>query len=149
MRRFKSKVDFNCPLIVYSRNNLQKGADMNSNTFVPELETETSHEYHSGSRICTRVVGVTFNGRQSVVSRLNIGEDILLKREPFNPYDHNAISVERQNGEQIGYINRYLAATLAPFFDAHHKPVPASIQFLTGSLQLGYSLGVVITFSVP
>ena len=91
---------------------------MNSNTFIPELETETSHDYHSGSRICTRVAGVTFNGRQSVIARLTIGEEILLKREPTNPYDCNAIRVERQNGQQIGYLNRYLAATLAPFFDA-------------------------------
>jgi hypothetical protein len=122
---------------------------MNRNTFVPEYETETIHEYDSGSRICTRLAGVTFNGRQAVIARLYAGEEILLKREPFNSYDHNAISVERQNGEQIGYINRFLALTLVPFFDAHHTPVPASIQFLTGSLQLGYSLGVVITFNVP
>jgi hypothetical protein len=122
---------------------------MNSNTFVPEYETETSHEYHSGSRICTRVAGVTFNGRQRVVARLAIGEEILLKREPTNPYDRNAIRVERQNEQQIGYINRYLAAAIAPFLDAYHKPVPANIQYLTGYPELGYSLGVVITFNVP
>jgi hypothetical protein len=122
---------------------------MNNNTFVPEYETETSHEYRSGSCVCTRVVGVTFNGRPRVVARLNFGEDILLKREPTNPYDRNAIRVECTDGQQIGYINRYLAATLAPFFDVHDKPVPANIQFLTGYPELGYSLGVVITFNVP
>ena len=122
---------------------------MNSNTFVPELETEISHDFHSGSRIFTRVVGVTFNGRQAVIARLDQGEEILLKREPSNPYDCNAICVERQNGQQIGYINRHLAATLAPFFDVHHMPVPASIQYLTGYPELGYSLGVVITFRIP
>jgi hypothetical protein len=122
---------------------------MNSNTYVPEIETETSHDYRSGSRICTRVAGVTFNGRQAVIARLDFGEEILLKREPSNPYDRNAISVERQNGQQIGYINRYLAATLAPFFDAYCKAVPANIQCLTGNPELGYSLGVVITFNIP
>jgi len=122
---------------------------MNSNTYVPELETLTSHDYHSGSHICTRVAGVTFDGRHTIIARLVIGEEILLKREPTNPYDRNAISVERQNGQQIGYINRYLAATLAPFFDTHHQPVPASVHCLTGGLRPGYSLGVVITFHVP
>jgi single-stranded-DNA-specific exonuclease len=122
---------------------------MNSNTFVPELETETSHEYRSGSRICTRVVGVTFNGRQTVIARLIFGEEILLKREPTNPYDCNAICVERSDGQQIGYINRYLAATLAPFFDAYRQPVLANIQCLIGYPELGYSLGVVIIFNVP
>jgi single-stranded-DNA-specific exonuclease len=122
---------------------------MNSNTLVPELETETSHEYRSGSHICTRVVGVTFNGRQTVIARLFAGEEILLKREPTNQYDRNAIRVERNDGQQIGYINRYLAAILAQFFDAHNKPVAASIQCLTGYPELGYSLGVVIIFNIP
>jgi single-stranded-DNA-specific exonuclease len=122
---------------------------MNNNTFVPELETETSHNYQHGSRICTRVAGVTFNGRQAVVARLTMGEEILLKREPTNPYDFNAIRVERNDGQQIGYLNRYLAATLAPFFDACRQPVPACIQCLTGNLRQGYSLGVVITFNIP
>jgi hypothetical protein len=122
---------------------------MNSNTFVPEYETETSHNYCSGSNICTRVAGVTFDGRQAVIARLSIGEEILLKREPTNPYDRNAICVERSDGQQIGYINRCLASTLAPFFDVHVKPVPANIQCLTGYPELGYSLGVVITFNVP
>jgi hypothetical protein len=122
---------------------------MNTNTFVPELESETSHNYQQGSRICTRVVGVTFDGRQAVIARLSISDEILLKREPTNPYDHNAIRVERLNGQQIGYLNRYLAATIAPFFDAFCQPVPACIHCMTGSLQHGYSLGVVITINVP
>jgi hypothetical protein len=122
---------------------------MNSNNFVPELETETSHDYHQGSHICTRVAGVTFNGRQSIVAQLSIGEQILLIREPTNYYDHNAIRVERKKGQQIGYLNRFLAANLVRFFDTHNEPVSANVQCLTGSRQNGYSLGVVITFNVP
>lgn len=122
---------------------------MNTNTFVPELESEVSHNYQQGSRICTRVVGVTFDGRQAIVARLAVSDEILLKREPTNPYDSNAIRVERPNDQQIGYINRYLAATLAPFFDAQHMPVRACVHYLTGNLSSGYSLGVVITFNVP
>jgi hypothetical protein len=122
---------------------------MNSNNFVPELETETSHDYHQGSTICTRVAGVTFDGRQSIVAQLSIGEQILLIREPTNYYDHNAIRVERKKGQQIGYLNRFLAANLVRFFDTHNEPVSANVQCLTGSRQNGYSLGVVITFNVP
>jgi hypothetical protein len=122
---------------------------MNSNTLVPELETETAHDYHQGSHICTRVAGVTFDGRQSVITRLSIGEEILLRREPTNPYDHNAIRVERKKGQQIGYLNRFLAANLVRFFDTHNEPVSANVQCLTGSRHNGYSLGVVITFNVP
>ena len=122
---------------------------MNSNNFVPELETETSHDYHQGCHICTRVAGVTFDGRQSIVAQLSIGEQILLIREPTNFYDPNAIRVERKKGQQIGYLNRFLAANLVRFFDTHNEPVFANVQCLTGSRQNGYSLGVVITFNVP
>ena len=122
---------------------------MNSNIFVPELETETAQDYRSGSHICTRVAGVTFDGRQSVIARLSIGEDVLLKREPTNPYDPNAISVECQNGWQIGYLNRPLAAMLVPFFDNYQQIVHGNVHCITGSLRPGYSLGVVITFNVP
>lgn len=122
---------------------------MNNNIFVPEQESELSHEYRSGSRICTKVAGVTFDGRQSVIARLNIGEEILLKREPTNSYDPNAISVECQNGWQIGYLNRYLAAMLAPFFDSYQQNVHGNVHCIAGSQRPGYSLGVVITFNVP
>jgi single-stranded-DNA-specific exonuclease len=122
---------------------------MDTNIYIHEYETETTHNYHPGSRICTRVVGVTFDGRQSVIARLSIGEEILLKREPTNPYDHNAIRVECQNGLQIGYLNRHLAATAAPFFDVHHQSVHGNVHCMTGSLRPGYSLGVVIVFSIP
>jgi single-stranded-DNA-specific exonuclease len=122
---------------------------MNNNIFVPEQETETSHEYHSGSRICTRVVGVTYDGRQAIVARLTIGESILLRQDLSNPYDHNAIHVECLNGWQIGYLNRHLAATLASFFDANSKSVQGNVHCLTGSLRQGYSLGVIITFNIP
>jgi hypothetical protein len=120
-----------------------------NNIFVPEQESEQSHEYHSGYRIVTRVAGVTFDGRQSVIALLSIGESIRLMREHTNPFDHNAIRVECLNGWQIGYLNRHLAATLALFFDVHGQSVHGNVHCLTGSLRQGYSLGVVITFNIP
>jgi hypothetical protein len=97
----------------------------------------------------TKVVGVTFEGRQEVVAKLQVGEDIQLWREPTNPYDENAIRVERLVGEQIGFINRFLAVDLAPIFDAQSEPVPGTVTQLTGSLYAGYSLGVWIAFTKP
>jgi len=115
----------------------------------PELETEISHKYRSGSRICTKVAGVTFDGRQAVVARLCVGEEIQLRREPANPFDPNAIRVERLDGHQIGFLNRHLAAQLAPFFDARNRLVIAWVHCLTGNPRSGYALGVAITFNVP
>ncbi len=67
----------------------------------PSLESQ-------GREIIAKVVGVTFEGRQEVVARLHLGEQVHLRREPSNLYDSNAIRVERLNREQIGYLNRRL-----------------------------------------
>ena len=101
------------------------------------------------SKIKTKVVGVTFEGRQEVVAKLQVGEEILCRREPTNPFDDNAIRVERKNREQIGFINRFLAADLAPIFDAQGGPVPGTVTRLTGSPSAGYRLGVWIAFTTP
>ena len=123
---------------------------MNTYPFHPtEYEQEEVHTYRSGSSIVTRVAGVTFNGRQASIACLRTGDPLVLRREPINLYDRNAIRVERLNGQQIGYLNRHLAAQLAPFFDDYGRAVSASVQCLTGSGQGGYSLGVVISFCVP
>jgi hypothetical protein len=102
-----------------------------------------------GKEVIAKVVGVTFEGRQEVVARLHLGEQIFLRREPSNRYDPNAICVERLNREQIGYLNRYLAAAIAHCLDAHGVPIEGTVINLTGSSFGGYSLGVNISFILP
>jgi len=104
---------------------------------------------HRPREITTKVVGVTFDGRQAVVAKLTMHEEIILRREPTNPYDRNAIRVERLNGEQIGYINRYLAAELAEHFDVDGGSARGNVTALTGGGYDGYSLGVNIGFMFP
>ena len=104
---------------------------------------------NSRTQIITRVVGVTFDNRQEVVAKLKVGEQITLRREPTNPYDANVIRVERITCEQIGYIDRYKAATLAPMYDACQEPGVGSVLQLTGDQNNGMSLGVVIEFTIP
>ncbi|EUC38636.1 hypothetical protein COCCADRAFT_647 [Bipolaris zeicola 26-R-13] len=45
------------------------------------------------------------------------GETVVLRREPHNQYDANAICVDNVRGEQIGHIPRGLAAKLAKYMD--------------------------------
>ncbi|KAJ5573642.1 uncharacterized protein N7459_008069 [Penicillium hispanicum] len=60
----------------------------------------------------TKIVGVRFyNGYATP------GERVLLKREPQNQYDRNAIRVDNVMGSQIGHIGRNLAAKLATYMD--------------------------------
>ena len=102
-----------------------------------------------GRVITTRPVGVTYSGRQEVLARLRRGDRVWLDREPTNRYDRNAITVCRENGEQIGYINRHLAARLNPLFKAYGYPVKGRVTLLTGGGYDGYSLGCLIGFKLP
>lgn len=68
-----------------------------------------------------KVVGVSFkneNGtsRQEIISKLTKSSDIILVREPNNPYDINAVAVVA-DGQQIGYVSKQYAELLAQFMD--------------------------------
>lgn len=43
------------------------------------------------------------------------GEQVMIRREPGNPYDSNAIRINNVQGTQIGHLPRHLAAKLAPY----------------------------------
>lgn len=45
------------------------------------------------------------------------GEFVMIRREPGNPYDSNAIRIDNVNRQQIGHIPKNLAAKLAPYID--------------------------------
>lgn len=60
----------------------------------------------------TKIVGIRYyNGYVSA------REMVMIKREPTNQYDSNAIQVLNGHGDQIGHIPRGIAAKLAPFMD--------------------------------
>jgi len=96
-----------------------------------------------------RVVGVTFDGRQAVVAKLTPSEPVVLKREPTNPYDRNAIMVVRLTGEQIGYIDRFTAARIAPRLDRLGGSVNGAVTRISGMSYPRGSLGVQIHFGLP
>ena len=66
----------------------------------------------------TKLAGVTFEGRQEVLGRIGAGTVLRLVRQPDNPHDSNACALFDPQGAQVGFLNRRLAATLAPAIDA-------------------------------
>jgi HIRAN domain len=46
------------------------------------------------------------------------GRRLVLRRDPENPHDANAIAVDSAAGAQVGWVPRELAAELAPDLDA-------------------------------
>ncbi len=75
--------------------------------------------------IRTKAVGVTYGNRQTLLDHLTqyALEDITvtLQREQGNAYDPNAVrivaAVRNKGAAVIGYINRELAAAIAPLMD--------------------------------
>lgn len=103
---------------------------------IMDTEENEIDEFH------TKVVGVTFGERQKYIRDMQIGERIILEREPDNTYDKNAIKVINSKGFQIGFISKDLAAQLAPKLDNGLK-LSAVCSDITGGC-VGYSYGVTI-----
>jgi SWI/SNF-related matrix-associated actin-dependent regulator of chromatin subfamily A3 len=57
-----------------------------------------------------KIVGIRYYSGYATM-----GEQVMIKREPGNPYDSNAIRVNNVQGTQIGHLPRNLAAKLAPY----------------------------------
>ena len=79
----------------------------------------------------TKVVGVTFEGRQAVVSTLQAGQELVVIREPNNPADVNAIALRTLSGAQVGFLRRQIAAHIAPNLDGGMR-YQAFVSAVTG-----------------
>ena len=58
----------------------------------------------------TKIVGVQYYSGHATP-----GEHVIVRREPSNPYDPNALRVENVQREQIGHIPRTMASKLAKY----------------------------------
>lgn len=58
----------------------------------------------------TKIVGV-----QYYTGHATPGEHVIVRREPNNPYDSNALRVENVQRAQIGHIPRTMASKLAKY----------------------------------
>jgi len=57
----------------------------------------------------TSIVGIRYYDGSATV-----GEYVMVRREPGNPYDRNAIRIDNVRRQQIGHIGRKMTAKLAP-----------------------------------
>lgn len=88
----------------------------------------------------TKVVGVTFEGRQRYVRQTREGERLKLERDRYNIHDRNAIKVINSSGNVIGFISKELAAKMASHIDSGAM-YTATVSAITG-LKNGENLGV-------
>ena len=73
---------------------------------------------------------MSFEGRQDVIAGLQAGAVLSLTRQPENEHDSNAVAVTYGN-LQLGFLNKRLAAHLAPLMDGGVR-YRARIASLTG-----------------
>lgn len=99
------------------------------------------------------VVGMYFKGiRKSsdICKRIIPGQDLHLRREPWNKYDKNAVLVvlRGQNPKAIGYIKSEAAARLAPILDRGSKYdcVISKVFWPKGTMTI---LATLTTFPIP
>ena len=99
----------------------------------------------------TKIVGVTFKNndgsdRQTIIEALedqlleNEHVSLILKRDPQNPYDHNAIIVQDGQHRQIGFLSRDVSFTLAPMMD-NGIVIECFLQQITGQ-SLAHNFGI-------
>jgi len=82
----------------------------------------------------SKVVGTTF--RDDVdLSKLKVGDDLILVREKDNQYDPNAVAIYANfddKAKQIGYVKRELAQDMAKLMDAGEVMVGEITQITGG-----------------
>ena len=91
----------------------------------------------------TKVVGVSFEGRQDVVGGVREGAPLELRRQPDNPYDPNDVGVWF-GALQLGFIKREIAARIAPNIDAGER-YAAEVTALTGGGTRSFGINIYVT----
>ncbi|XWS58976.1 hypothetical protein CRYUN_Cryun08bG0080700 [Craigia yunnanensis] len=81
---------------------------------VQESSSQPSSDTFLLGFVITNIVGLQYY-RGKISGREMVG----LVREPFNPYDQNAIKVINNRTLQVGHIDRSVSAVLSPLIDSH------------------------------
>ncbi len=72
------------------------------------MENHSRYNEHSRTEYVTptefRLSGVTYDDRQVLIKKLKPKEPLIIRREPENLFDRNAIAVYNNKGFKLGYI---------------------------------------------
>lgn len=103
----------------------------------------TNNNFQIGQSFFTKVAGVTFRNAQSILPTIKRGAVLALVRERNNEHDSNAVKV-MYGAKQIGYLNRDVAADIAPIIDSGGS-VSATVVEITGGRGKTYGCNIEIT----
>ena len=89
----------------------------------------------------SKVAGVTFDGRQRFIPGLRSGQELEYRRDRYNPYDGNAVGLYDAYGNQIGFLSKEVAATVASKMDAG-KRYRITVSQVTGGGSWTYGVNI-------
>jgi single-stranded-DNA-specific exonuclease len=95
----------------------------------------------------TKIVGVTFEGRQDIIAGLQPGAELELVRQPENAFDSNAVAVHFGR-LQLGFMKKAIAARIAPNMDAGER-YRAEIKHITGGGTRSVGVNIWVTRERP
>jgi hypothetical protein len=88
-----------------------------SKTIVSDHAIDPYAQKNKKGRYTLHVVGEQYDGHQTIISQLKVGEKLILKRESDNQYDKNAVAVTTAHDNMVGYIPRKNAEWVARIID--------------------------------
>lgn len=112
--------------------------------FAANLSDNKYRSITACDKFMSKVVGVTFGERQQCVQRLLPGQNLILKRERDNSHDPYAIKVEREDGQEVGYLKASLAHELATVIDAG-QCYRCIVTAVTGGGENHYGVNIMIS----
>jgi single-stranded-DNA-specific exonuclease len=95
----------------------------------------------------TKIVGVTFEGRQDLIAGLQPGQELELVRQPDNAFDSNAVAVHFGR-LQLGFMRKPIAARIAPNIDAGER-YRAEVRHITGGGTRSVGVNIWVTRERP
>jgi single-stranded-DNA-specific exonuclease len=105
----------------------------------------------SGRTLITKVAGVSYEDRQSIIAGLRGNEPCRIVPEPENKFDPNALAVHVATDDgvkHVGFVPRELAAQIAPLLEG--EAVMVRLHSITGGFELddgemaNYGLQIVV-----
>ena len=101
-----------------------------------------------GKAIRTTVTGTNYSGHHEIITTLTESSSLILRREPANQYDPNAVAVFTSDDRQIGYLNATLARSIASSIEPSIS-ITAKITSLTPLKRSPAKKKVTIEFTLP
>ncbi|KAJ3328022.1 hypothetical protein HDU76_010727 [Blyttiomyces sp. JEL0837] len=99
--------------------------------FVNDSDNEEAPEEIELGRRYEKVVGI-----QYYRGLTGVNENVMIERDPHNPYDRNAIKVSNLGRQQVGHIPRATALVLAPLIDGNRLRVEGVVTGPRGQYDL-------------